>query len=151
MVKIANGVWSAAVRFFVVGIAVPYLVEFFSPTISKYIQLPAPSLVWGALVIIGALFAVMGFLMNAYSKGDFPWLFGKVGNGLVEAFLFTYLFLLLPNSLSSSGVSAGVDSSGLLTLVYLAVALSYAYLILDFADARRTKKERIRTGNPEAT
>lgn len=147
MPKIARGIRSAAVRFIIVGVAIPYLVEYFSPTLSSYINLPPPTQVWEALLALGALFAVTGYLMNAYSNGDFPWLFGKIGNGLVDAILFTYLFLLLPNSLSSAGASAGVESSGLLTLVYLAVALSYGYLLLDFVDARRVKKERIRTGS----
>jgi len=136
--------------FVVIGIGLPLAVEYFSPTLSKYIQLPSSNVVWAALVLLGGLFAVTSFLQTAYSKGDFPWLFGKVGGGLVNALFFTYLFLLLPNSLASSGVSSGVSSSGLLTLVYLAVGLSYAYLLLDFVDARRTKAERVRTGNPEA-
>ena len=147
MAKIAKGVWSAALRFVVVGLAIPYLVEYFSPTISSYIALPPSALVWEALLLLGALFAVTGYLQNAYTKGDFPWLFGKIGSGIVNAVLFTYLFLLLPNSLRSAGASAGVESSGLLTLVYLAVALSYVYLILDFVDARQVKMERLRTGN----
>ncbi len=146
MPKILKGLSSATLRFVLVGLAVPFLVEYFSPTISSYIRLPPPAQVWEELVLLGALFALMGFLMNAYSKGDFPWLFGKIGNGVVDAFFFTYLFLLLPNSLSSAGASASVQSSGLLTLVYLAVALSYGYLILDFLDARRTRAEGLRTG-----
>jgi hypothetical protein len=135
MAKIAKGVSSAAVRFLAVGIALPYLVEYFSPTISTYLQLPPANEVWAVFILIGSLFAVTGYLQNAYSKGDYPWLFGKVGSGLTEAVFFTYLFLLLPNSVGS----AGVQSTGLLSLIYLAVALSYAYLVLDFYDARRSR------------
>jgi len=135
LVKIAKGISSAAVRFLVVGIAFPYVLEYFSPTISTYLQLPPPSEVWEVFILMGALFAVTSFLQNAYSKGDFPWLFGKIGNGVVSVIFFTYLFLLLPNGVGS----AGIQSTGLLSLIYLAVALSYGYLILDFWDARRTK------------
>jgi hypothetical protein len=135
MVKIARGIAGAAASFVVVGIVFPYLLEYFSPTISTYLQLPPPGEVWAVFILLGGLFAVTSFLQNAYSKGDFPWLFGKIGNGLVNVVFFTYLFLLLPNGIGS----AGIQSTGLLSLIYLAVALSYAYLILDFYDARRSR------------
>lgn len=138
MAKIAKGVSSAALRFVVVGIAFPYLLEYFSPTISTYLQLPPANEVWAVFILMGSLFAVTGYLQNAYSKGDYPWLFGKIGSGLSEAVFFTYLFLLLPNSVGT----AGIQSTGLLTLIYLAVALSYGYLILDFFDARRSRPFR---------
>lgn len=139
--KIAKGVSSAAVRFVVVGIALPYLLEYFSPTIASYIQLPPPDQIWEALILIGALFAVTSFLQNAYSKGDFPWLFGKIGGGVMNIVFFTYIFLLLPKNFGSSGIvgSAGIQSAGLLSLIYLSVGLSYLYLVLDFWDARRSK------------
>ena len=138
MAKIAKGVSSAVVRFLVIGVAAPYLLEYFSPTISTYLQLPPANDVWTAFILIGSLFAVTGYLQNAYSKGDYPWLFGKIGSGLLEAVFFTYLFLLLPNSVGS----AGIQSTGLLSLIYLAVALSYGYLLLDFFDARRSRPFR---------
>jgi hypothetical protein len=140
LVKIAKGISSAAVRFVVIGIVLPYLLEYFSPTISSYVQLPPPSEVWAAFILIGALFAVSSFLQNAYSKGEFPWLFGKIGGGIASIVFFTYIFLLLPKTVGS----AGIQSAGLLSLIYLAVALSYAYLVLDFVDARRS-----RTAKPE--
>lgn len=135
MVKIAKGIGSALLPFVVVGVAFPYLLEYLAPTISTYIQLPPAGEVWAAFVLFGALFAVASFLQNAYSKGEFPWLFGKVGNGVVDLVFFTYLFLLLPKGVGSEGV----ESTGLLSLIYLAVALSYAYLVLDFFDARRSR------------
>jgi len=137
MAKIAKGVSSAFVRFFLIAIIVPYVLEYLAPTISTYLQLPPANEVWAVFILVGSLFAVTGYLQNAYSKGDYPWLFGKVGSGLLEAVFFTYLFLLLPNSVTLSGT--GVKSSGLLSLIYLAVALSYAYLVLDFFDARRSR------------
>ena len=141
MAKIAKGISSAAVRFLVVGVAFPYLLEYFSPTISSYIQLPPPGQVWAAVVLFGAMFAVTSFLQSAYSKGDFPWLFGKIGSGLASIAFFTYVFLLLPKNAGAAGLgSAGIQSTGLLSLISLAVALSYVYLILDFADARRSRK-----------
>src|SRR5947207_1611705 len=72
---------------------------------------------------------------TAYAKGDFPCLFGKIGGGLVNISFFTFLFLFLPKTVGS----AGIQSTGLLSLIYLAVGLSYLYLVLDFIDARRTK------------
>jgi hypothetical protein len=133
--NVAKGVSNAAARFAVVGIAFPYLLEYFSPTISTYLRLPPPGDVWAVFILMGALFAATSFLQNAYSKGDLPWLFGKIGSGIASVIFFTYLFLLLPNTVGT----AGVQSTGLLSLIYLTVALSYAYLILDFVDARRSR------------
>ncbi len=138
MAKIAKGVYSAVVRFLVIGLMAPYLLEYLAPTISTYLQLPPANEVWAVFILMGSFFAVTGYLQNAYSKGDYPWLFGKIGSGLAEAVFFTYLFLLLPNSVGS----AGIQSTGLLYLIYLAVALSYGYLLLDFFDARRSRPFR---------
>jgi hypothetical protein len=135
LAKIAKGIASAAVRFLLVGVAFPYLLEYFSPAFSSYVQLPPPNEVWAVFVIMGALFATASFLQSAYSKGDFPWLFGKIGGGLLTIVLFTYIFLLLPKSVGA----AGFQSTGLLSLIYLSVVLSYAYLVLDFFDARRSR------------
>ncbi len=136
--KIVNGVSAAALRFVVVGVAFPLLLDYFSPTISKYVALPPSSARWAVFIIFGALFAVAAFLQNAYSKGDYPWLFGKIGGGVVNMGFYYYVFLLLPSSLGSEGI----ESSGLLLLIYLAIALSYGYLVFDFFDARRTKREK---------
>jgi hypothetical protein len=136
MVKVAKGIGSMFLPFVVVGVVFPYLLESFAPTISTYIQLPPAGEVWAAFVLFGAMFAVVSFFQNAYSKGEFPWLFGKVGSGVVDVVFFTYLFLLLPKG---AGSGEGIESTGLLSLIYLAVALSYAYLVLDFFDARRSR------------
>ena len=119
-----------------VGVVFPYLLESFAPTISTYIQLPPAGEVWATFALFGALFGAASFLQNAYSKGDFQWLSGKVGSGVVDLLFFTYLFLLLPKG---AGSGEGIESTGLLSLIYLAVALSYAYLVLDFFDARRSR------------
>jgi hypothetical protein len=133
--KLVAGVSSAAVRFVAVGMVFPYVLEYFAPTVSSYVPLPPPDQVWESFVLFGALFAVTSFLQTAYTKGDFPWLFGKIGGGIVSLSFFTFLFLFLPKSVGS----AGIQSTGLLSLIYLAVGLSYLYLVLDFIDARRTK------------
>jgi len=138
LVKIARGIWSAAIRFVVVGVVFPYLLEYFSPSISSYVRLPPPAEVWAAFILIGGLYAVTSFLQNAYSKGDFHWLIGKVGGGIASIIFFTYLFLLLPKTVGS----AGIQATGLLSLIYRDVGLSYCYLILDFVDARRSRNAK---------
>jgi hypothetical protein len=144
LVRIAKGILSAAVAFLVVGVAFPYLLEYFSAEISSYVLLPPADEVWAVFLAIGAVFAVTGFLQSAYSKGDYPWLLGRLGRGIVSIVLFTYLFSLLPNSIGSSGF----QTLDLLYLIYLAVALSYGYLILDFFDARRSRPFKPKeTGN----
>ncbi len=139
MAKIAKGVLSAAVAFLAVGVAIPYLLGYYRPQISAYVQLPPQGQIWAALVVIGGLFAVTGYLQNAYSKGDYPWLLGKLGRGFVGIAFFTYLFSLLPSSIGAAGK---IQTSDLLYLIYLAIALSYGYLVLDFYDARRTRPFR---------
>ena len=138
MVKIGKGLSKAVLNFVVVGVAFPYLLEYFSPQISVYVPLPSPGEVWAVFIAIGALFAVTGFLQNAYSKGDFPWLFGKLGSGIVTIALYIYLTSLLPSAIGSTGI----QTSDLLYLIYLAVALSYGYLILDFMDARQRREAK---------
>ncbi|HVC27446.1 MAG TPA: hypothetical protein VND40_04735 [Nitrososphaerales archaeon] len=138
MAKIARGVLGAAAAFLVVGVAIPYLMGYYRPQISTYVQLPPQDQLWAALIVIGGLFAVTSYLQNAYSKGDYPWLFGKLGRGFVGIAFFTYLFSLLPSSVGSSGI----QTSNLLYLIYLAIALSYGYLVLDFFDARRSPAYR---------
>lgn len=125
--------------FLAVGVAIPYLLGYYRPQISAYVQLPPQGQIWAALVVIGGLFAVTGYLQNAYSKGDYPWLLGKLGRGFVGIAFFTYLFSLLPSSIGAAGK---IQTSDLLYLIYLAIALSYGYLVLDFYDARRTRPFR---------
>jgi hypothetical protein len=138
LAKIAKGISSAAVRFVIVGIVFPFLLEYFSPTLSSYVQLPPADQVWETFILFGALYGVTSFLQTAYSKGEYLWLLGKLGSGVVSILFFTYLFLLLPNTVGS----AGIQSTGLLSLIYLAVGLSYAYLVLDFYDARRSRNAK---------
>lgn len=136
--KVAKGISSAAINFVAVGVIIPFALNYFSPQISKYIALPPPSQIWVVFILFGIVFAITGFLQSGYSKGDFPWLFGKIGGGLAGIALFYYLFLLLPSSVGSTGV----ESSGLIGLVVLAILLSYGYLVFDFLDARRKNKAR---------
>ena len=135
MVKTSKGLQTAVVNFVVVGVVFPYLIESFSPQVSSYVSLPARSEIWAVLLLIGTMFAVTGFLQSAYSKGDFPWLFGKLASGVVSLALYLFLYSLLPSSLGSTGVQA----SDLLYLIVLAVVLQYGYLVFDFWDARRRR------------
>lgn len=137
MAKIAKGVGAAALNFLAVGVVLPLALDYLAGPLSSYISLPPPSSRWTAFILIGAALAATGFLQSAYSKGDFQWLFGRLGGGLVDLVLFYYLFLLIPSSASSAGVA--VESSGLIALLVLAIALSYGYLFFDFFDARRTR------------
>jgi uncharacterized membrane protein YuzA (DUF378 family) len=138
LAKIAKGILSAAPRFVLVGIALPYVIEYLAPTLSAYVQLPSPSQVWTIFIFIGALYALTNFLQTAFSKGEYPWLIGRLGGGVVAAVFFTFIFGLLPKSLGS----AGIQSTGLLSLIYLDIALAYLYLILDFFDARRSRAKK---------
>ena len=134
--NIAKGLSQAILDFLVVGVGLPFLTEYLAPTLSSYVTLPPASEVWDVLLLLGSLMAAAGFLRNAYSKGQYPWLVGRIGGGLVELVVFYFFFLLVPHSLGS----AGVESSGLIALAALAVVLSYGYLVLDFFDARRTSR-----------
>lgn len=134
--RLERGLLRAATNFAIVGVLFPYLLEYYSPQISSYVPLPPAYEVWAVFLAIGAGFAVTGFLQGAYSKGDYPWLFGKLASGVVSIAFFTFMFSLLPSSIGSAGE---IQASGLLYLIYLAVALSYGYLVLDFFEARRTK------------
>lgn len=133
-VNIAKGLSQAVLDFLVVGVGFPFALEYFSPVFSGYVTLPPSSEVYDVFALLGSLMAVAGFLRNAFSKGQYPWLVGRIGGGLVEFGIFYFLFLDIPNSLAS----AGVESSGLVALAALAVVLSYGYLVLDFFDARRS-------------
>ncbi len=146
MVKIWQGVSAAALRFVVVGIGFPLVLDYASPLISSYVALPPSSARWTVFILFGSLFAAAAFLQNGYSKGEYPWLGGKIGGGLVSMGFYYYVFLLLPSSLGSLG-SGRVQASGLLLLIYLAIALSYGYLIFDFYDAKRNKRERAIAGS----
>jgi hypothetical protein len=135
--KIFQGAGRAVLNFVVVGLAFPYVLESFSSAIATYIKLPPPSEVWAVFIAIGAAFALTGFLQHAYSKGEYPWLFGKIGSGVIDIALFTFALSLLPSGVGAA--SGSLHVSGLLYLVYLAIALPYGYLVLDFFDARRSK------------
>jgi hypothetical protein len=138
MANATKGVAVAAFYFAVVGLAFPFLLEHFSPQITTYVPLPPARSVWTAFLSIGAAFAVTGFLQGAYSKGEYPWLAGKLGSAIPDIALLTYLYSLVPSSVGSVGT---VETSQLLYLVYLAIALSYCYLVFDFFDARRSSAE----------
>ena len=136
--KLARGLGAAALNFVVIGVVIPEVLLAFAPKLSSYIKLPSTTEIWEAFLLLGVLFAVTNFCLNAYSKGQFPWLFGKIGGGLADIALFYFLFLLIPGSLTAGGGSTSIESTGLIYLVGLAVFLSYGYIVLDFLDARRS-------------
>jgi hypothetical protein len=136
LANISKGILHGAVAFIAVGVVFPFLIGYFSPLISSYLKLPPQNSIWVAFIGIGILFALTSFLHNAYIKGDYPWLFGRLGSGIANLVLYIYIFALLPSSIGSSEI----QSSNLLLLIYLAIGLSYGYLILDFFDMRRNRR-----------
>ena len=135
MAKILRGIGSAVIRFVAVGIAFPFLIDRFYQLISKYVTLPPSIERWTAFIIFGVLFAVTGFLQSAYQNGDYPWLAGRIGGGIVDLAFYTYLLLLLP----ASAGSQAFQLTGLLWLIYGAIFLSYVSIILNFVHARRNR------------
>jgi len=139
MVKLAKGLVTAAGMFVVVGIVFPLLLDRASSFLSSYVTLPPSPERWEILLGLGAFFALTAFLQNGYSKGEYPWLFGRIGAGLGSMALYYFAFLLLPGGGSTSGLGVGVDATGLLLLVYFGIFLSYGYIVLDFFDYRHRK------------
>ncbi len=140
--KLSKGISSAVVIFVLIGVVIPLALDYLSPLFAGYLKLPPSTERWEVFILFGALFAVTSFCRNGYSKGDYPWLFGKIGGGLVDIALFYYIFLLLPSSLGSALGSGGIESSGLIYLVVLALVCSYGYTVFDFIDARRTNSSK---------
>src|SRR5579864_508676 len=134
MPKTARGIASGAFNFVIVGVVFPFLIEYFAAAISKYVPLPAASEVWTVFIVLGVAFAITGFLQRAYSKGEYPWLAGKLLSAVASIGFYTFVFSLIPSGARSGGT---IETSNLLYLIYLAIALAYGYLILDFYDARR--------------
>jgi hypothetical protein len=144
---LVKGIPAAVLRFIVVGIAIPFLIGYLAPTISSYVTLPPSSEIWAVFILFGALFAVTAFLQHAFSKGEYPWLFGKIGGGLVSLAFLYYLFLFIPSGMSSE-TGAEVSATGLISLIILSVVLSYGALVFDFFDARRQRLRAAPSGTP---
>ena len=126
------------------GIVVPFVVNAIAPTVSSYVKLPPPAQVWEVFILFGSVFAVTSFLENAYSKGEYPWLGGKIGGGLASWAFFYYIFLSVPSSMGSEA-GAEISATGILVLILLGIFFSYGYIVLDFYDHRR-----MRFGRPGA-
>lgn len=138
MVKIAKGVSIAAVRFVILGVAVPYLIDMFQTQITRYLTLPPSGERWIIFGAFGAGFALTGFLQAAYLKGDYPWLLGKLAAGAVGFAFYSYIFLIIARP-ANLPTSQSYQLGGLLVLIYATIGLSYAYLFLDFFDVRRSR------------
>lgn len=137
MPKNMKGLASAALVFVLVGILAPYVLQYFRPVAVRYITLPSTQEIWAVFIFFGVLFAIVEFLENAYVKGDYHWLAGKLGSGIVGLAFLSYIFFYMVGS-SSIG-SGGVEATGLVLLIYLSIGLSYLYLFLDFYDARGSR------------
>lgn len=136
--KILRGIGAAALRFVIVGIAVPFVAVSLAPSVSSYVKLPSSAEIWAVFLLFGSVFAVTSFLENAYSKGEYPWLGGKIGGGLAGWGLFYYLFSFIPSGMGSE-TGAEISATGILVLVLLGVVFSYGYIVLDFYDHRRMR------------
>lgn len=113
----------------------PLVLDYYEPVVSRYLTLPPSFERWTAFVTFGALFGVASFLQTVYVKGEFRWLLGKFGGGIVSLAFYSYVFIFLPGTSSAQISQVG----GLLILVYAAVGLSYVHMILDFMEARRAR------------
>jgi hypothetical protein len=113
----------------------PLALDYLEPFLSRYATLPPSFERWLVFVAFGSLFAVASFLRTLYVKGEYPWLLGKLGGGVISLAFYSYIFVIL------SGASVGeiTQVGGVILLVYVAIGLSYVHLILDFLEARRTK------------
>lgn len=138
MVKLVKGIVIGVLMFVLIGVIFPLVLDRASSFLSSYVTLPPSSERWEILLGLGAVFGLTAFLQNAYSKGEYPWLFGRIGAGLATMALYYFAFLLLPGG-GSSELGVGVDATGLLLLVYLGIFLSYGYIVLDFFDYRHRK------------
>ena len=138
-----KGIISAVPVFVLVSIVLPYALQYFRPSVEKFIRLPPSQQLWAVFFLFGVIFAVFEFLLNAYVKGDYPWLVGKIGNGICSLAFLSYIFLGMIGS-DSLG-SEGVGADGLLLLIYASIGLSYLYLFLDFYDARSSKPKPVET------
>lgn len=145
--KIIKGVTSAAFVFVLVGIVAPYLIDYFRPLAEKFVTLPSSQQIWVVFLLFGALFAAFEFLQNAYPKGKYPWLLGKLGSGAVSLGFFSYIFFYMMGS--SSLASAGVQATGLILLIYASIGLSYLYLFFDFYDARASSRSQVNGKNDQ--
>lgn len=133
----AKGIGAAVLVFVLVGIILPYLLGYFRPLAEKYVILPSSTEIWVAFLIFGVLFAAVEYLQNAYSKGNYPWLLGKLLSGAVSLGFFSYIFFYMLGY--NPAGTEGLETTGLVLLIYLSIGLSYLYLFLDFFDARRSR------------
>lgn len=145
--RVVKGGLAAALRFIVVGIAAPFALTHLSGAVSGYVKLPPNAEIWEVFILFGALFALMAFLENGFSKGEYPWLGGKIGGGLTSWGFYYYIFLLIPSGMSSE-TGAQISATGLLVLIFLGIVFSYGYIVLDFFDYRRRRFGKPGTESP---
>ncbi|MDG6997446.1 MAG: hypothetical protein JRN52_16145 [Nitrososphaerota archaeon] len=139
MTNKAKGVGSAVFVFILVGIVAPYAINYFRPLAERFAVLPPSQEIWMVFIFFGVVYAVVEYLQNAYAKGEYLWLAGRLGSGAASLGLFSYIFFYMIGS-SSLSSEEGVDAAGLVTLIYVSIGLSYLYLFLDFYDARRSRR-----------
>ncbi len=146
MAQHLRGLISAVIVLVPVGILAPYVLQYFRPHFEKYITLPPSQEIWAMFLLFGALFALVEFLQNAYLKGDYHWLAGKLGSGIIGFAFLSYIFFYMVGSPSLG--SAGVEATGLVLLISVSIGLSYLHLFLDFYDARGSRPKPLE--NPVA-
>lgn len=144
MRRLWQGIISAAFSFVLVGVVVPAAIDAYRASLGRFFEVPTPIELYGTFLIFGAAFAVATFIQTTSEKWQYRWLAAKLADTLIGLAFFYYLFITLAAGSLGSAASR-VEDGGLLDLVYFAIALSYAYLLLDFAGARRVHMAEART------
>ena len=148
MAQYLIGIASALFVFVPIGILAPFVLQYFRPNFEQYITLPPSQEIWLVFLFFGALFALVEFLQNAYLKGDYHWLVGKLGSGILGFAFLSYIFFYMVGTPSLG--SAGVEATGLVVLISVSIGLSYLHLFLDFYDARGSRRAKPMEAKPDS-
>ncbi len=144
MRRLWRGIISAAFSFVLVGIVVPAAIDAYRASLGRFFEVPAPLELYGTFLLFGAAFAVATFIETTSEKWQYRWLAAKLADGIIGLAFFYYLFVRIASS-NLGAVESRVQDGGLLELVYVAIALSYLYLALDFGGARRAHSTTLST------
>ncbi len=141
-----RGVLSAAAAFILVGIVSPAFIDAYRVPLGRLFAVPPTAQLWERFLLFGTLFAVANFVEASSEKWQYRWFLARLADGVIGlAFFYYVLSSLVGGTLGPT--ESRVQDGGLLDLVYLAIALSYVYLLLGFAGARRGHAASLRANN----